>query len=221
MFVDDARSPELRMPFPPTKKVFGIGLFLFLWLLALLGGGAWLYARGFAPGASGAPRPSWPSASRLQTEAGSFTLIVALHPECPCSSATLGELARLLAQTEGRLVAHVVMSTYDGIGRRPEDSDLWKQASAIPGVSLFVDSDGGELRRFDARTSGETRLYDPQGRLLFKGGITLARGHLGDNPGEDAVRKLVLDPLDPAGAVGSTAAAHPAPASTPVFGCAL
>lgn len=199
------------MPLSPSQKALGLVLGLALWLLALGGGGAWLYARSFSAGASGTPAPSWPVGGRVSPATGAFTLVVALHPECPCSSATVDELGRLLGQTAGRLSARVVMASYPEIDRRPEDSDLWKKAAAIPGVALFADTDGSELRRFDALTSGETRLYDPQGRLRFKGGITLSRGHLGDNPGEDAVRELVLHP--------SSAAC--VPVSTPAFGCAL
>src|SRR5712691_5642885 len=42
-----------------------------------------------------------------------------------------------------------------------------------------------------APTSGQTVLYDSQGRLLFSGGITGSRGHSGDNAGRSSIVSLV------------------------------
>jgi hypothetical protein len=52
-------------------------------------------------------------------------------------------------------------------------------------------------------------LYGTDGRLLFRGGITGARGHEGDSAGRDAVVALI------SGGVSSAAV------STPVFGCQI
>ena len=57
----------------------------------------------------------------------------------------------------------------------------WRSAAAIPGVTVHVDHDGGEARRFGAETSGFVVLYDAHGELLFAGGITTGRGQAGDN----------------------------------------
>ncbi len=48
---------------------------------------------------------------------------------------------------------------------------------------------GAEL---GSSTSGQVLLYDPSGRLAFSGGITAARGHVGDNAGSDAIVGLVM-----------------------------
>jgi hypothetical protein len=63
-------------------------------------------------------------------------------------------------------------------------------------------------RRFGASTSGQTLLYNMAGRLVFNGGITIARGHSGSNDGRDAVVAL-LSGLVPMHTI------------TPVFGCSL
>jgi hypothetical protein len=68
---------------------------------------------------------------------------------------------------------------------------LWRQAAAIPGVTVHSDDGGVETRRFHAETSGYTVLYDPRGNLLFQGGITSSRGHEGDNAGRTALESLV------------------------------
>jgi hypothetical protein len=73
---------------------------------------------------------------------------------------------------------------------------------------MVLDRDGAESRRFRTETSGHALLYDAGGRLLFSGGITVARGHAGDNAGLGAIEALVA---------GEPAARR----RTLVFGCAL
>ncbi len=87
-------------------------------------------------------------------------------------------------------------------------TDLWHVAAAIPGVNVHADPRGAEARLFHSVTSGQAVLYDAGGSLLFQGGITLARGHAGDNPGRSAIEALLKQ--SNVHAVG-----------TPVFGCAL
>ncbi len=198
------------MPDPRKISIFGPALVV-LWLLTVGGGIWWLQARAFAPSTAGAPAAAWPEGGALSPYAGGHTLVVALHPECPCSMATLDQLDHILAQTEGKLGARLLIAHYDELPTSPEKSELWARASRLPRSILFTDRGGEERRRFDARTSGETRLYDPQGRLVFHGGITLGRGHRGDNPGQSTVLALVR----------GTPEAAPVLSTTPVFGCAL
>ena len=65
-----------------------------------------------------------------------------------------------------------------------------------------------EARLFEARTSGHVVLYDAGGRLLFSGGITRARGHVGDNYGRQQVSSLLRNHTVRV-------------ADGPVFGCPL
>src|SRR5207247_5281938 len=87
-------------------------------------------------------------------------------------------------------------------------TDLWRRAGAIPGVSRIIDLNGREAQRFGGVTSGQTSLYDEQGRLLFHGGITRSRGDAGDNPGRSAIVSWV-----------NKRAAEIS--MTPVFGCLM
>jgi hypothetical protein len=113
-----------------------------------------------------------------------------------------------MAQVPGRIQAYVVFLKPAATTENWEKTDLWRTASAIPGVNVLTDTAGIETRRFGAETSGQTVVYDTNGRLRFHGGITLARGHAGDNPGRSAIEELVTG-VD----------FHEA--KTPVFGCAL
>lgn len=161
------------------------------------------------PGTPAIAAPAeWPSDSHVPRSTELPTLIMMVHPQCPCTRASLAELARLMAQAEGRLTAYVIFNKPPDVTKRWLHSDLWDIAAAIPGVNVLADDEGIESRRFHAATSGQTMLYDKEGNLLFSGGITGGRGHEGDNAG----RSTILSYL-------STGEADRA--ETPVFGCAI
>ena len=143
------------------------------------------------PGAAATAPPSWPADSRLRRSAAGPTLVMLLHPRCPCSRSSIGELARLMARCHGRVSAHVLFVKPAGVPDQWERTDLWRRASAIPSVEPFCDDAATEARRFHAQTSGQTLLYDANGRLRFNGGITGSRGHAGDNAGLDALVSLI------------------------------
>src|SRR5208282_2963125 len=121
---------------------------------------------------------------------------------------SLEELNRLLAQCRGQVAAHVVFFKPEIFSNDWVQTDLWRSAKAIPGVTVHEDSDGTQARRFGAETSGYVLLYDINGQLLFKGGITGSRGHAGDNAGENAVSSLLA---------GQAVSLR----QTPVYGCSL
>lgn len=147
------------------------------------------------------PRDALPSAAPALAR-----LVMLAHPRCPCTRASLAELARLMAQADGRLSADVFFVQPAGTADDFVDTDLWRAAAAIPGVRVWRDRDGRTAAGFGADTSGQVVLYSAAGRRLFQGGITAARGHEGDNLGHAAV----LAALD-----------GDRPADTPVFGCGL
>jgi hypothetical protein len=137
--------------------------------------------------------------------------VLLIHPHCPCSRATIEELARLMNDCNGKVNATVLMLHPAETAKTWEQTDLWRSAVVIPGVSVVADEEGRESQRFGAATSGQTLLYAADGRLLFAGGITESRGHSGDNAGRSAVCELVL-------------ASNPGlrrPLHTPVYGCPL
>jgi hypothetical protein len=116
-----------------------------------------------------------------------------VHPQCPCSRATIGELADLMAKSEGRISAYVLFVRPPGFADSWVHTDLWESARQIPGVNVISDN-GREAHRFGAATSGQTLVFDRRGQLRFSGGITLARGHWGDNAGVNAVVALLGTP---------------------------
>jgi len=186
-------------------------------LLTMLAGAVWLatvitgmkllwgYAR--KPGVAASAPAEWPAASRI-ARADRPVLVMLAHPHCPCTRASLAELARLMTRLEGRVDAYVLFLKPAGLGGGWEQSDLWARAAAIPGVTVLKDAGGEEAARFGAATSGQTVLYDAAGRLRFAGGITIARGHQGDSLGQ-ALIAAVVD--------GKSSQL----ASTAVYGCSL
>jgi hypothetical protein len=162
-----------------------------LWLLAVGVGLFFLWGYENTPGVSAQPPRRWPSDSSLQLAPRSATLVMTAHPHCPCTRASIGELAALMAHTEGRLKAYVLFIKPEALADGWERTDLFESAGSIPGVTTIVDADGSEAERFHSATSGQTMLYDAEGRLLFTGGITGSRGHSGDNAGRDAIESLV------------------------------
>ena len=162
-----------------------------VWVLAVAVGLGLLWDYENAPGESAAPPSVWPPESSIQPAADRATLVMMIHPHCPCSRATIGELARLMAQAQGRVTAFILLVKPEGFPDDWAKTDLSLSASAIPDVTVVVDDEGTEARRFRAKTSGQTVVYDIEGRLLFNGGITASRGHSGDNAGRSAVVSLL------------------------------
>lgn len=157
----------------------------------------------------------WPEKCPLSLSLDRPTLIMFVHPKCPCSRASLHELAVLISHCQGRVATHVIFLLPKGFSEDWARTDLWESASAIPDVSVCEDIGGIERRRFGAQVSGETFLFRPNGQLLFHGGITGARGHSGDNLGRYMIQAYLLDPIKIRSFQGGSTS------NTPVFGCEL
>jgi hypothetical protein len=182
-----------------------------VWVAAVALGLSRLWTYESTPGAPARLPVAWPVGSSVPRTPNLPTLVLLTHPHCPCSRATIGELAALMTTCRGRLTATVLMLRPDGMPDGWERTDLWDAAAAIPGVAVTADPGGAEARQFGASTSGQALLFAPDGRLLFAGGITESRGHRGDNAGRATIAALAL----------GQAPAPAKPATAPVYGCPL
>jgi hypothetical protein len=178
------------------------------WLIAVAGGMRLLWTYENTSGAAGDPPANWPAESRIPRAPGLPTIVVMGHPKCPCTRATIGELAVMMARLHNRVTAVVVLVRPHGTPDGWDDTDLRRSAAEIPGVIVMSDLDEVEVDRFNAEVSGQTMLYNAGGELLFSGGITVSRGHSGDNAGRSSIVSLVTD--------GTAELSR-----TPVFGCVL
>src|SRR5579872_5475779 len=76
-----------------------------------------------------------------------WELVLFVHPHCPCSRASLQELAELTQRTKTDAEFRVVFVRPENAPEGWEHSELWDVATAIPRVRVSCDSDGSEARR--------------------------------------------------------------------------
>ena len=179
-----------------------------VWLIAVAAGFGKLWAYASTPAPQGLAAARWPADSRLSRVDGQPTMVMFAHPQCPCSRASVAELAKALAHTRTAAVIHVVFYRPSSVPDGWEQTSLWRAAAAIPAVRVSVDHGGVEATRFGALASGQTYFYDTGGALRFSGGITAARGHEGDSAGRQALEALLTNGTPPT-------------SQTRVFGCVL
>lgn len=167
-----------------------------LWTIGLAAGLSIMWRYDMTPGKGGEAPALWPVQSRLLHHPVLPSLVMLLHPQCSCSQASVEELSRLLAHFQGHVSTTVLFYLPAETAQPWQTTALWRTVKALPGVQAVHDLDGREAKLFQAYTSGYTVLYDASGALLFHGGITPARGHVGDNAGSAAIA-AVLDQQQP------------------------
>ncbi len=177
------------------------------WLVIVAAGNYFLHERASEPGeAADAPR-TWPAVA-FGVAPDKLTLVLTAHPKCPCTRASLTELARLMTDAGGHIVAHVLVRRASADEGYAGEAEMIASAAGVPGVLVHTDPGGKLSERFGAHTSGQALLYSAHGKLLFAGGITPERAHQGDSAGRRRILELVR--------VGSTDRAESA-----VYGCSL
>jgi len=184
-----------------------------IWIAAASSGLWVLWAYDNQPGEPAAALDRWPDGSGLARAADRPTLVMLVHPRCSCSRASVDELAEILARAATQPRTYVLFLRPDAAADGWEQTDLWRQVSALPGVTARVDRGGTVAAAFGGATSGQTFLYDAGGTLRFSGGITGARGHAGENAGRTAMIALLRSASTVPGSGGR--------AWTKVFGCSL
>lgn len=189
---------------------------VFGWSVCALGVWFWVTSYGFSTYEAGTrAAPAWPANSTITLAGDRPTILVFLHPRCPCSRASIREVERLVTyrrklHKQPKLIVLVSLPQNGCAGWR--DTPTTRQAARLPGATMVWDAGGLECSRFGVITSGTVMVYAPNGAGLFRGGVTASRGHEGDNAGSLRVWSILhgRGPGDLSG-----------PASTPVFGCRL
>jgi hypothetical protein len=190
-----------------TKYILLTAGFAVVWLGSIAAGFAIFARYDNTPGAVGQVPQRWQDIA-IPHANDRPTLVMIAHPRCPCTRASIDELAQIMARVHGKLNACVLFYKPKNSDAAWDDTALWREAAKIPGVTVMADLDGAIALRLGAETSGHTFLFAADGRLLFNGGITESRGHVGDNAGEGAIVSLVRNSV--------AARDH-----TFVFGCSL
>jgi len=180
-------------------------LVLLLWLGLIAAGYGWLLRYGFAPGQMATAPEIVPPSLAASNYVGHAQMFLALHPRCPCSRATVKELAKILSRIPGTINTTVLV--YKPAG----EEESWLQSSLLDecvNCRVLSDPDGRLAASLGSLTSGSVVVYDAKGNLRYQGGITASRGHEGDNAGERAVLEILS---------GSCESYK----SMPVFGCPI
>lgn len=141
-----------------------------------------------------------------------YLLVMFAHPHCVCTKASLTELRWLAQHCSERAQIITLFVKPEGAPDDWLNSENFRLAQAISGATVQIDEHAALARKFGAMTSGHVFLIDREGRVLFSGGITQARGVEGDSDGRRAIYAL------------TTTTHHQTPASsveTNVFGCLL
>lgn len=176
-----------------THEIFSLVAWIALWLTVVSGGTYYALLYDNSPGAAHTTTSMWPQGLQFTPDKNKDTLVMLIHPKCSCSRASLGELARIVAEFPDNLRVYVLYVTFSGNNGNWEFSEARATAQSIPGVTLIDDVDGKISKQFGAETSGYTLLYNQSGSLLFSGGITASRGHWGDNTGTQAVSAILTN----------------------------
>jgi hypothetical protein len=166
------------------------GVCAVIWLIGVVSGLFVVWNYDNRPGIAANPPQRWPVNSALVSAGDRPTLVFLAHPQCTCTRASLDELAEVLARAPKRPKTYILFLRPLTVDAGWEQTDQWRQARALPGAIVLRDDDGVEARRFRVETSGQTLLY-AGGALVFSGGITGSRGHVGANAGEAALISLL------------------------------
>ena len=169
----------------------GVWALIALWLLTAAGGLYCAVDYELRPGLSLKAPSSWPPASKVKLASSATTLVMFVHPECPCTRASLAELSNIEEHCGAKVYIRLVLVKPAGLDVEWRDSQIWTSVLNVPHAEIVYDPDGKEAARFGATSSGWTLAYNHEGRLLFAGGITGARGHYGPSAGSEALLAAV------------------------------
>src|SRR5580692_10946649 len=136
----------------PTRKA-GSAVLAVAWLLLVATGFAQLMRYDFTPGEIGKAPADWPMNSQIARQPETLNLVMAIHPRCPCSQASLDELLQLLPRCRRPVHVHLLVFKPSNATAEWDDRQAVEAARQIPTVSVETDFDGVEAERFGARTS--------------------------------------------------------------------
>lgn len=183
---------------------------LALWAAAV-GTGSWfMLGHEFEVTASTKSVPNLPpELGRMVPESKPLTIVIAIHPECPCTGASIEQLDRLMTRNPESIQAVALLWAEESNPTHSPAGDYQRRLSALPNVTIVADPGGEKAKSFGAVVSGSVAAYDANGNLRFQGGLTASRGHAGSSAGMDILEAIARG--QPTGDF----------AETPAFGCAF
>jgi hypothetical protein len=207
-------SIPMRVTGPSRRRRIFASAVAVVWCLALVPGIWYLLAFETTPGLQSSPASAWPAHFVTDQDPRLPTLVVALHPRCACSQATLAQLEEAAKHFEHAYNAILLIDVPRGADYQWREVSFYREAQKALHAKVILDEDGRLAASFGALTSGEVFFYSAADKLakrslLFAGGVTGSRGMIGPNKGIAALMTAFQQN-------SHTEGAHP-----PVFGCAL
>ena len=136
------------------------------------------------------------------------TLLLFLHPHCPCTKATIKNLDSVLNTSPDTVNFYAVAFC------PLDETEQWVQSPIMNTLIEDLDAKviidhGSEISSaFGIKCSGHILLYSDRGELQFDGGITSSRGHEGYCLPQNDLQKILSNDAEQ-------------PVHWPVFGCPL
>lgn len=153
-----------------------------LWSAAVIAGIQRIWSYESTPGGLSVVPTAWPGSSLVEIDHERATLLMFVHPLCVCTRASVSELREAIDAMDRSVAVWIVVLSLRGIANDLE-ARIADIARRIPEATIVRDNDGRAANTFGAATSGHVVVYDRDGRLVFSGGITGSRGHVGNNDG--------------------------------------
>jgi len=207
-------SIPLRATGPSRRRRIVAYALAVVWCLALVPGIWYLLAFETTPGLQSSPASAWPAHFVTDQDPRLPTLVVALHPRCSCSQATLAQLEEAAKHFDHPYNSILLIDVPRGADYQWREVSFYREAQQALHAKVILDEDGRLAASFGALTSGEVFFYSASDKssgrsLLFSGGVTGSRGMIGPNKGIVALTTAFQKN-------SRIEAPHP-----PVFGCAL
>lgn len=176
---------------PQQRNRWLFKLIATIWVGGIVAGGFAMFRHEFTAGETEpAPQELPKEFSKLgpKTDA-ELTLIMAVHPDCPCTSASIEQLDRFLTSHPEKTQAVAFFWTDP---QNPDPIDLssnayWSRLSKMKAARIYPDPGGQNAAKLGALVSGAVAAYDANGKLRFQGGLTATRGHAGPSPSIDVL----------------------------------
>jgi hypothetical protein len=166
-------------------------LAVMIWLLVIVAGGLLFEQYKATPGHAETTRSRLAAPPIADANADRLRMLMMIHPNCPCTNASLEELAKLLASHPDLATVELLIVKPHGAPSEWGQARLSEIARSLPQAQVRIDADGALANQLGATTSGHTVVFAPNGEMLFSGGITRARGHEGDSSGSRQVSALL------------------------------
>ncbi len=177
------------------------------WSVLIVCGLLWMTAYSMSPGETFTPLLERPDDTEISFSENQPTLLVFLHPRCPCTRPTIAALERLMVRKHD-IVLQPVFYLPDTQTVAWAQDEYWDRLIDLGAHEPVIDINGHLAGQFHATTSGHALLFSTDGRVQFWGGITSGRVHEGDSLGLTMLTR-VLDGIP---------VSEP---SFPVYGCSI